>query len=256
MKYRIVIMKPGFLKRLRRPALYALWIVGGGGLVLFVFCFSFYLAMRVEMRATEVEVPDLRGMDMESAFTLVEPLELVLLAVDQRHDPAVPSGQVLEQMPPAGSSVRRGRKVKLILSLGGKVLSVPDLVGQAARAVEIELRQEDFQPGAEARVHCFNHSPDSVIAQVPPAGSPAVPKTRVHRLICDGPPPALWVMPDLTGLSRGEAERWIATAGFRQGVVRQVRISGRPEGSVVGQLPLAGYAVRSNDVVELTVARR
>jgi serine/threonine-protein kinase len=249
-------MKPGFWKRLRRPALYALWIVGGGGLVLFVFGFSFYLAMRVEMRSTEVEVPDLRGMDMGSAFALVEPLELVLQEVDQRHDPAVPSGQILEQMPPAGSSVRRGRKVRLILSLGGKVLSVPDLVGQAARAVEIELRQEDFMPGVEARVHCFDHAPDSVIAQVPPAGSPAVPKSRVHRLICDGPPQALWVMPDLTGLSRREAERWIATAGFRQGIVRQVRISGRPEGSVVGQLPLAGYAVRTNDVVELTVARR
>jgi serine/threonine-protein kinase len=256
MRYRLVILKPAFWKRLRRPALYALWIVGGGGLVLFVFGFSFYMAMRVEMRSTEVQVPDLSGLDMESASQLVEPLELVLQEVDQRHDPAIPSGRVLDQMPPAGSSVRRGRKVKLILSLGGKVLSVPDLVGQAARAVEIQLRQEDFMPGAEARIRCFNRSPDSVIAQVPPAGSPAVPKTRVHRLICDGPPTALWVMPDLTGLSRREAERWIATAGFRQGAVRQVRISGRSEGSVVGQLPLPGYAVRSNDVVELTVARR
>jgi serine/threonine-protein kinase len=256
MRYRLIIMKPALWKRLRRPALYALSIMAGGGLVLFVFGFSFYLAMRVEMRSTEVQVPDLTGLDMESASGLVEPLELVLQEVDQRHDPAVPSGRVLEQMPPAGSAVRRGRKVKLILSLGGKVLSVPDLVGQSARAVEIELRQEDFIPGAEARVRCFNRSPDTVIAQVPPAGSPAVPKTRVHRLICDGPPAALWVMPDLTGLSRREAERWIATSGFRQGVVRQVRISGRPEDSVVGQLPLAGYAVRSNDVVELTVARR
>jgi serine/threonine-protein kinase len=255
MRYRVVILQPGFWKHLRRPLLYALWIVGGGGLLVFVFGFSFYLAMRVEMRSTEVQVPDLRGLDVESASNLVEPLELVLQEVDQRHDPAVPSGQILEQMPPAGSSVRRGRKIKLILSLGGKVLSVPDLVGQAARAVEIELRQEGFIPGDEARIHCYGQLPGVVVAQVPPAGSPAVPRTRVHRLVCDGPPTALWVMPDLAGLSRREAERWIATAGFRQGVVRRVRISGRPEGAVVGQLPLAGYAVRSNDVVELTVAR-
>ena len=32
-------------------------------------------------------------------------------------------------MPPADTSVRRGRKIKLILSLGGRVLEVPELVG-------------------------------------------------------------------------------------------------------------------------------
>jgi len=32
-------------------------------------------------------------------------------------------------------------------------------------------------------------------------------------------------------------------------------MSGRPADTVVGQLPLAGYPVRSNEIVELTVAR-
>ena len=48
--------------------------------------------------------------------------------------------------------------------------------------------------------------------------------------------------------------RWVEDSGFRV-TVRQVRITGRPAGTVVGQLPLAGYPIRSNDIVELTVAR-
>lgn len=255
MKYRLVILKPAFWQRIRRPAIIALWFLGGGGLVLAMFCFSFYLAMRVEMRSTEVEVPDLSGLDMESAEKLAEPLELVLQQVDQRHDPAVPSGQILQQMPPPGSSVRRGRKIKLVLSLGGEVLNVPDIVGDADRAVEIRLRQEGFMPGDEARVYTLADEPGRVIAQVPPAGTPAVPKTRIHRLVSDGAAVPIWVMPDLSGLTRRQAEEWIAKAGFRQGAVRQVRIGGHREGTVVGQLPLAGYPVRSNDVVELSVAR-
>jgi serine/threonine-protein kinase len=255
MKYSIVILKPAFWKRFRKPAIITAWILGGGGLVLAVFGFSFYLAMRVEMRSTEVEVPDLKGLDMESASKLVAPLDLVLQQVDQRHDPAIPSGQVLQQMPPAGSSVRRGRKIKLVLSLGGQVLDVPNLVGAAARAVEIRLRQEGFMPGDEARVHSRANLPGRVISQVPPAGTPAVPKTRIHRLVSDGAAVPVWVMPDLSGLTRGQAEAWIAKTGFRQGAVRRVRIGGRPAGTVVGQLPLAGYPVHSNDVVELSIAR-
>jgi beta-lactam-binding protein with PASTA domain len=73
--------------------------------------------------------------------------------------------------------------------------------------------------------------------------------------VSDGAAIPVWVMPDLSGLTRLQAERWISNAGFRQGAVRRVRIGGRPAGTVVGQLPLAGYPVRSSDVVELSVAR-
>jgi serine/threonine-protein kinase len=158
-------------------------------------------------------------------------------------------------MPPPNASVRRGRKIKLILSLGGRVLEVPDLIGQASRTVEIELRQEGFIPGDEARVHSSGAASGKVIAQVPPSGSPAVPGTRVHRLVSSGRRTENWVMPDLTGLSRQSAERWLGANGFRRGSVRRVRMGGREPGTVVGQLPLAGYPVRSNDIVELTVTR-
>jgi serine/threonine-protein kinase len=255
MKLRLVVLPPRMRARFRRIVFPAMWVLGGGGLVLFVFAVSFYLAMRVEMRSTEVQVPDLSGLDLDAAHRQVASLDLVLQVNDQRHDPAVPSGQVLQQMPPSGASVRRGRKIKLILSLGGKVLEVPDLIGQAARAVEIELRREGFMPGDEAKVHQRGAPSGLVIAQVPPARTPAVPNTRVHRLVSDGPPPATWVMPDLTGLPRAEAERWLATAGFRRGAVRRVRTSGRRAGTVVGQLPLAGYPIRTNEVVELSIAR-
>lgn len=255
MKYRIVVLTPRMRERIRRVAGIALWTAAAGALALLVFAFSFYLAMRVEMRSTEVQVPDLEGLDLDAAHRLVSPLELVLQVNDQRHDPAVASGHVLQQMPPPGSSVRRGRKIKLVLSLGGKVLEVPDLIGHAARAVTIELRQEGFQPGEEARVYDGSAAAGTIIAQVPPPLTPAVPATRVHRLVSAGPRPAVWLMPDLQGLSRREAERRIAAAGFRRGTVRRVRTSGRPADTVVGQLPLAGYPVRSSDVVELTVAR-
>jgi serine/threonine-protein kinase len=255
MKLSLVILPPRVKARLRPILFFALWLFGGIGLAGLVFGFSFYLAMRVEMSASEVQVPDLSGLDLDAAHRRVEALDLVLQVDDQRHDPATPSGHVLQQMPPAGASVRRGRKIKLVLSLGGKVLEVPDLIGQAARAVEIELRREGFNPGDEARVHAPGALAGTVIGQVPPTGTPAVPNTRIHMLVSEGPPVATWVMPDLTGLPLAQAERWVDTARFRRGTVRRVRMSRHTPGTVVGQLPLAGYPVRSNEIIELTVAR-
>ena len=177
MSIRIVLSKPRWNWRLQDVALAALWLIGGAGLLALVFGVSFYLAMRSEMRSTVVNVPDLSQMTLEEASVAVEPYELVLEVVDQRHDPTVASGRVLQQIPRADSSVRRGRKLKLVLSLGGRVLEVPDLIGEAARAVEIELRQEGFIPGDEARVASYASTPGSVIAQVPPAGTPSGPST-------------------------------------------------------------------------------
>jgi len=255
MKYRLVFKKPRIWGQTQRLLLAALWVGAGGALVVFVFVLSFYLAMRVEMRSTEVQVPDLAGLTLQAASERVEPLELVLEVVEQRHNAVVSSGRVLQQMPPAEAAVRRGRKVKLILSLGGRVLEVPDLSGQASRAVEIELRQEGLIPGDEARVPFAKVARGRIVAQVPPSGTPAVPSTRVHRLVSSGPPEVTWVMPDLGGLERQTAENWLSGHGFRRGAVRRVRMGGRAPGTVVGQQPLAGYPVRANDIVELTVAR-
>ena len=253
MRIRLVVRLKRML-RFKRVASLTLWVVGGGAVVLTVFVVSFFLAMRAQMHSSQVEVPDLSGLTLESAERKVASVKLVLVVVEQRNDPRVPSGRVIEQMPRPGANVRRGRKMKLILSLGGRVLEVPDLIGHAARAVAIELRQETFTPGDEARVSSYQQEVGRVIAQVPAAGTRVVPNSRVHRLVSDGPPPATWIMPDLTGRTRDDAERWIRICGFRRGAVQRVDEPERIRGTVVAQLPLAGYPIRSRDIVELAVA--
>lgn len=254
MKYRIVITNPVTRARLKRAGVVAAWLAGGGALAGVVFALAFYMAVKVEMRSSEVVVPELAGMALEQAAGVADPLGLKLEIVDRRHDRAITSGRVLQQQPPAGSRVRRGRKVKLVLSLGDKVLEVPDLVGKADRAVEIELRREGFALGNAARVASAAPS-GRVLAQDPQPGSPGVPNTRVHRLVSAGSATAVWVMPELTGLPRRVVEGWIDRRGLRRAPPRSIRVLGRPPGTVIGQAPLAGYPLRPTTVVELTVAR-
>jgi len=245
----------GARKRLRHAARVAAWIVGAGALFVAVFTFSFYLAMKMEMRSTQVVVPDVTGMTREEAEEAAVPLGMVVEVADQRNDPAVPSGRVLAQQPRAGFEVRRGRRLKVVLSLGGRVLEVPDLVGQPSRTVEITLRREGFLPGNEVKVYDDRAPRGTVIAQVPPPGTPSIPGERVHRLVSLGPSETAWVMPNLENRPRRDVQRFLEDSGFRLGPVRQVSHSGRPPGTIVGQLPRPGHPVRSGDVIHLSIAR-
>lgn len=238
-----------------RVARVAAWVAGGGALFIAVFTVSFCSAMKLEMRSSEEVVPDLTAATVAEAENLTLPHGLSVEVVDQRHDPQVPSGRVLQQEPPPGTAVRRGRRIKLVLSLGGRVLKVPDLIGQPSRTVTITLQREGFFPGGESHIHTRGRAAGTVVSQVPAAESPSVPGERIHRLVSLGPPELQWAMPDLTGHDRQSVERWLKRNGFRIGPVRHVRQSGRAAGTVLAQRPLAGYPIRRRDVVHLTVAR-
>jgi len=254
---RLRLRFPGGSSVARRPGRIVpvvLWLVLALAVGTATFVASFWFSVRSVARSTEVEVPDLTGLDLAAAQARVEPSSLVLQVVDERNDPAVASGRIIEQAPVPGSSVRRGRKVKLVLSRGDRVLVVPSLVGRPIRAVDIDLRREGFVPGELARAPSDRAPAGTVLGQVPAPQTPAVPQARIHRLVSDGPPARTWVMPDLSGMARADAERWIGMSGLRRGAVRRVRMERRASDTVVGQMPLAGYPLRSRDVVDLTVA--
>lgn len=237
----------------RRHLITAIWWGAALTLAGIVFTGAFFVALRSEMQSTQVTIPELVGKDFMSASAEVEPLGLNLTVVDERNDPGAPSGQILVQDPPAGTRVKSGRKVRLVLSLGGRVLEVPAVVGQAAREVDHILRREGLLAGDEVRVPSRS-AEGTVLAQVPTPATPAVPNSRVHRLVSDGPRDPVWVMPDLRGRHSAPVSGWLEARGFRV-AVRSAGGSGQLPETVVGQLPLAGHPVRRGAVVELTVAQ-
>ncbi|HEX6850544.1 MAG TPA: PASTA domain-containing protein [Candidatus Polarisedimenticolaceae bacterium] len=216
---------------------------------------GFWVALQFGPDVEVVAVPDLAGVSVEDAQRLAREAGLELEVVEERNDPDADPGTVAEQDPAAGAEVARGRRVRVVRSLGSERLVVPDLVGQPAREVEIRLRQLGLEPGVES--HAFRRAAPvgAVLAQVPPAGGPASSGTRVHRLVSDGPVPVRWVMPDLSGRRLDDVETWLRWSGLRRGALRRVDGSGRDSGTIVGQLPAAGAPVSARGVVELTLAR-
>lgn len=232
----------------------SLWIVGGGAVAFAVAFTSFCVALRSERRSDIVQVPDWTGRSRDDAIAEAGRLGLTFEVGEERHDPAVATDRIVQQDPAPGTKVRHGRTVRVVVSLGGETLTVPSLIAQPARQAELALRRAGLIPGWDARVHDDVVPAGQVMDQAPDGGTLSVSGDRVHRLVSEGARTPRWVMPDLAGRTLRDAQEWITLCGFRGGAVRRVPSDGKIPGTIVGQLPLAGYPIARRDVVELTVA--
>src|SRR5215210_106674 len=98
-----------------------LLVLVGGLIVTFVVFAA--IAMRVAVRARDVRVPELVGKPVEEARALATDVGLVV-RVDEgrRPDSKIPLGSVVGQDPPAGSTARRQRSLRLWVSSGPRVV--------------------------------------------------------------------------------------------------------------------------------------
>ena len=231
------------------------WTAAGCGLFLLAGVASFCVALRVERRTSVVTVPDWTGKSRAEAAGAAKSLGLAFEVTETRHDPGVAADRVIQQEPAPGAVVRPGRTIRVVVSLGGEPITVPEVISHPARQAEAEIRRAGLTPGIESRIHDAEVPDGQVIAQSPPAGTTSVAGERVHRLVSDGPRLPRWVMPDLSGRPLRDVQDWITLCGFRAGPVRRMPAEGQAPGTVIGQLPPPGSAIAKRDVVELTAAR-
>src|ERR1700693_2590704 len=79
-------------------------------------------AMRVALRAREVQVPDLTNRTANEATAIAADLGLTLKVDDSRRlDPKIAAGRVVAQDPAKGATARRQRSLKVWLSAGQRV---------------------------------------------------------------------------------------------------------------------------------------
>jgi serine/threonine-protein kinase len=94
-----------------------------------------------------VRVPDLRAVPQQDALATLRGLGLrgvvASSAFDEGRDPA-PAGTVLSQDRRAGTTVGRGSRVRLVISKGPPVVTVPKVVGLQAKEARKVLKAQGF----------------------------------------------------------------------------------------------------------------
>ena len=171
---------------------------------------------------------------------------------NRRADPKVPLGRVMLQDPGAGVRARRQRTIRVWVSSGPRVTTVPALIGQTDRTARIRLDQDGIQIGTLSEIRSPDYPTDTVVAQNPP---PAARAPEVSMLVNRGEQATTFVMPDVIGMDGDRAAEALRSRGFRVTIVGTQAASGIPPGTIVSQQPKGGYKVGQADPISLEVSR-
>lgn len=100
----------------------------------------------------QVDVPDVKGMQVEQAVPFLIRKSLHYEIVDSMHVRNKPAGSILETVPPVGTNVKEGRTIYLTVnSITSRMLTVPQLLddkgfpSMSQRQAEAMLRSLGFE---------------------------------------------------------------------------------------------------------------
>lgn len=224
-----------------------------GGALLATYVLFAVASMRVALRAREVQVPDFTNHTAREASAMAADLGLSVRVDDTRRpDPKVAAGRVLSQDPPARSTARPQRSVRVWLSAGPHAAAVPGVIGETERAAELRLAQDGLTVAAVSEIRSPAYPSDVVVAQNPgPKGVGASVALLVNRAGRD----VNYVMPDLIGVNGDRAAEILRSHGFRVAVVGSTPYPGVAAGIVVRQSPQSGFQIAPGEPISLEVSR-
>lgn len=211
-----------------------------------------YLSVKVAVLGTEVKVPEILNLTEEEACHILSMKGLFLEITGERIDDGVSQERILSQDPIAGSKIRKGRKIKVILSLGAKILQVPSVLGYSERSAKVKIHQKGLNVGWLAYVHSKIRE-TKILAQSPSAGVEKLKGGRLNLLVSKGKRKKGYVMQNLVGKDIASIIPPLESCGLRVGILKKKGGSVYQHGTIVSQYPLRGYPISEGEIVKVTI---
>ena len=200
-------------------------------------------------------VPPIQGLLVKDATSLLAPLGLQLTISEVRNDPTIPLNQIISQDPIAGTEVRVGSAIQVIVSGGAGNLVVPNVQGQLGSAAE----------------QLMIAAPYNFVVTITEEPSDTVERGRVIRTepeiasqIGNGAAVTIFVsrgsdkvkVPRVEGLTEAEAQSTLGVAGLTFEVRYQNVPADDPNvGKVISQSPRPDESVAPSTKVSLVIGR-
>jgi beta-lactam-binding protein with PASTA domain/serine/threonine protein kinase len=186
-------------------------------------------------------VPDIIGQELSAAQGEITSDNLKVKQGTGQYSDTVPEGSVISTDPKAGTELKRGDTVTLVVSKGRAPITVPPLTGQNINDVRATLQGLGLT--AVERYKDSDQPTDTVIAQSPKAGSGVAKDAEVTLDVSKGPP--LITIPDVSNQPCQQAQATL------QGLNLQVQIAINPNGLVHGMNPGPNTQVPAQSTVQL-----
>lgn len=217
--------------------LFGLAIVGIVAVFLFLELVGFH---------KEIEVPLITGMSVDEARDLLSSVKLSLKVEGEDHDPEMPVGYIIRQDVNSGDYVMPHTDIKVFISKGAEVFSMPSFEGQLLEDVKMTLANLGMEIGKITLVHSDTVGKDRIIAQRPLPGF--VGRNTVNFLVSSGRYSVSYKCPSLINMSLDDARGLTEALGL-------TLVTHKKGSRVIFQKPEAGTVMEWGDTVEVTLGR-
>jgi len=211
------------------------------------------LTLRIVRNSQTISVPDLSDRTLAAATNDAAARRLRLRVTGRKNHAHIAAGRVIEQEPLPGTTIKENRTLRVVLSMGPRKTTVPDVQGQALRSARLRLdslgvpiRRIIEAPSAAAE--------DTVLVQVPEAGVVENLGDGVLLVVARNGSLRDYVMPDLIGKSMDDIARAFDGRGFVPPQIRYKSYPGLLRGTILSQTPLAGYRLNPRTAVVFDVS--
>lgn len=222
-------------------------------LFLFLLLFDRMIMPAVVHSGRECILPDITNLSLKEAEETLQKRDLSLQVLADEYNTLKPPGTILSQSPPPQAKVKKGRIVKVVISKGEKMVSVPNLKGVSLRQAELMLDQEDLKVGEVDWVPSDSFPEDVVVENSPSAGLSVPLGMSINLKVSLGIFPDTVVVPNLVGTSLTEAKDLLKEFGLEVGEIKyEFKKELLPE-TVLEQFPPEGVEAEKGTKVDLKV---
>ncbi|MBI9072106.1 MAG: PASTA domain-containing protein [Melioribacteraceae bacterium] len=219
-------------------------------IIVFLVVADFFI-LPAYVEAREVVVPRVIGLDKSEAIKILTESGLNPIEGEIKFDENFEVDEILFQKPLAGSTVKEGRRIYLVVSGGDPKITMPRLLNKTLRDVEVTLSKFDLYL-AEIKKEGSERERGTVIEQFPEVGDHVIKGDSVYVVISDGPRRGQVRTPLIMGKTLEDSKQILQRASLRLGNVKR-RISPQLPNTVIHQEPSQGQLLSIGDSVDVVI---
>ena len=202
---------------------------------------------------TETQLFDVRDKQYTEAEALLRMNGFNIDVIDTVENVDLPSWTVIDQYPLPGRKVKKGREIKIVVSIAEKYFVMRNQVGKVQKAALMELERLKLPVDSIAYSFSVDKPEGVVVDQSIRSGFMVCINTPVMLTVSKGPPERQYEVPDLVGLNFETAKRLIKESDCILGSVREIPNDDFAPYTVIGQNPDAGTLTANPISVDLEV---
>ncbi len=227
-------------------------VIGSCIVVLFFQC----LLPILTRHGQSITVPNLKGISLEEVDAHLTQRNLCFEVTEEfAYDPDYPPMTVLQQYPKAGTHVKEGRNIYLILNTQTPPqVKMPNLVDGSVRNAHVCLKSKGILLGT------IKYIPDvaqnAVLEQwhqgkKVAAGTLITKGARIDLVVGAGLGKKMVEVPQVVGMKLESAKLLLLSAGISLGNTAYESVADQAPGTILRQIPDAGKKVRIGESVDL-----